>query len=103
MNLNDKNLELSRIVKELVGKISKLYNKDYSIYLESNYFKDSYDVNNEPAEIYIVSSFSKQDSIIIDMELSSLSSYFLINIMNDDEFDVNYSDSTTLLYRHMVC
>lgn len=97
MNLMEKNMELSSLMNSFKEVLKSYDNKGFSVYVETNYFRDSYDVSNVPASVYLVPNGNGLVDETIGMLLNSVTCYFLINVVSLEEFIGNYKDNTTLI------
>lgn len=97
MNLFEKSNEIKSItdsVRELI--INKGYNEEFKIYVESEFFKDSYDISSEPVDVYVVYKEAKPSQEIIEM-LDSMYTYYSIRVIDETRFVNNYGNHCTLV------
>lgn len=97
MNLMEKNMELNALMGSFNEVLKSYENSGFSVYVETDYFRDSYDVSNVPASVYLVQNGNGLIDEKIGMLLNSVSCYFLINVVSLEEFIGNYKDNTTLI------
>ena len=90
-------LEKINNINLLMDKVqSRLDLSNASIYVESNYFKDSFEVGVEPVGIYVVVDDSLiYDSHRMELVLNNISTDYIFNVISESVFDSNFKDDTT--------
>ena len=99
MSINEKFREMNDI-GESIGKVLKEYDiNDYKVYIDSEFFRDSYKMAEDPLEIFIVLNEELEDSDAdyLQEELDLISIYYYIRVIGKDRFESNYSYGATLI------
>lgn len=97
MNLMDKNRELNNIMERFKDALKVYDNVGVTVYVETKYFGDSYDISNVPASLYLVKKDEDSDYECVETILNGLTCYFIVNVISTEEFIGNYKDSSTLI------
>ena len=86
---------INSLVEEIKGKVD-LGTINGSVYVESNYFKDSFELGDEPLVFYVVSdNLDSWKSHSLELELNSISMDYLFNVVDSTIFRNNFEDDTT--------
>ena len=95
MNYLEKINNITSLVEEIKNKVDLDYIKG-SVYVESNYFKDSFELGDEPLGLYVVTDFlNPVDYYSLELKLNSISMDYLFNVVDSDTFKNNFEDDTT--------
>lgn len=97
MNFIEKIEELKSIAKEVNNVlVTKGYINSVKIYCELNFFKEDYNVSEEPVDIYVVYSEEKPSDEIVKT-LDSMYTYYSIKVMSQPKFNNNYRHNCSLI------
>lgn len=99
MSINEKFREMNGI-GESIGEVLKEHDiNDYKVYIDSEFFRDSYKMAEDPLEIFIVLNEELEDSDAdyLQEELDLISIYYYIRVIGKDRFESNYSYGATLI------
>lgn len=97
MNLPNK-IKVIDEVSSKVKSITSLNGVNGELYVESSYFKDSFNVDNEPVSFYLViNDLDNLKMNELELKLNDISTYYLFNVVNSDTFSSFFeSDSTKI-------
>lgn len=98
MNFMEKTEELKSISKEVHNVlVTNGYINSVKVYCELNFFKEDYNVSEEPVDIYVVYSEEKPSDDIV-RTLDSMYTYYSVKVMEQSKFVNNYRSNCTLVY-----
>lgn len=97
MNIIEKTKEISSISSAIKGILcNKGFKGNFNVYVDSNFFKDSYEVGEEPVDIYVVYYLEKPSDEVVDI-FDSMYTYYSIRVIDRVKFNNNYKENCTLV------
>lgn len=95
MKYLDKINNINSVMEEIKDRVD-LESISGSVYIDSEYFKDSYEIGVDPLGFYIVSDdVDSWKSHSIELELNSISMDYVFNVVDSETFTNNFEDETT--------
>lgn len=95
MKYLDKINNINSVMEEIKDRVD-LESINGSVYIDSEYFKDSYEIGVDPLGFYIVSDdVDSWKSHSIELELNSISMDYVFNVVDSETFINNFEDETT--------
>lgn len=95
MNYLNKVNIINSVIEEVRNRID-LNSIEGSIYVESDYFKDSFIIGEEPVGFFIVSDkVDSYKSYSIELELNAISMDYVFNVVDSHTFENNFKDDAT--------
>lgn len=97
MNLREKSNYLTSVLNNVVPSAKKELSTLTDVYVEGRYFRDDFNLGDDPIPLYFVVKEKPSDCSILEESLNVESDYFLLIIVDVVEFYNNFKPSCTLV------